>query len=275
MSCTSLACELGSLARPGLVDGPSIIAGDVGDIFGRLQPPLDLEARHAHPHQLRDNLERREVLRAEEVADVSEVDRLAIHDDLIGHPASLGALAPVRRPAAEGLARQALAGVGHAEGAVHEDFEGQGGLRRGSCAISPSDNSRARMTREQPSSFARWTPSTLVMDIWVEAWISRSGVRARIKPREAQILDDHGVHPGVDDLADERLDAIQLRREDQRIQGHIAPDAPPMEQGHDFGQFVGLEVGGAGAGVVALESEIDGVGPVLDGRDQARPVPCR
>ena len=32
----------------------------------------------------------------------------------------------------------------------------------------------------QPSSRASATPSSLVIDIWVEAWISRSGVMARI-----------------------------------------------------------------------------------------------
>ena len=36
------------------------------------------------------------------------------------------------------------------------------------------------MTREQPSSRASATPSALVTDIWVEAWISRSGVTARM-----------------------------------------------------------------------------------------------
>ena len=46
------------------------------------------------------------------------------------------------------------------------------------------------MTRVQPSSRASATPSSLVIDIWVEAWISRSGVIARISrasPRSCTI----------------------------------------------------------------------------------------
>ena len=56
---------------------------------------------------------------------------LAIADDLVGEPAGLGAFASVGRSAAEGLAGQALAGVGHAERTVDEDLDGKLGFVRG------------------------------------------------------------------------------------------------------------------------------------------------
>ena len=67
-----------------------------------------------------------------------QVLELAVADDLVGHPAGLGALAAVGRPAAEGLAGQALAGVGDAEGPVDEDLDRQLGL-----LADPGDLARA------------------------------------------------------------------------------------------------------------------------------------
>ena len=97
---------------------------DVGDVLGRLEPALDLQARHAQLDQLRDQVVRGKVLRAEEILSLVQVHELAVADDLVGHPAGLGTLAAVRRAAAQGLAGQALAGVGHAERAVDEDLDG-------------------------------------------------------------------------------------------------------------------------------------------------------
>ena len=67
----------------------------------------------------------------------------------------------------------------------------------------------------------------------------------------------------------------QLAREDQCIQGHVTLDAAAVQQGHHLGQVGAVEVGGADAGVVPLEAEIDGVGAVLDGGDQAGPIAGR
>ena len=103
--------------------------GDVGHVFGRLEPPFDLEARHPQLDQTGDQVERREVLGAQQVLDVAQVADLAVADDLIGQAARLGTFATVGRPPAEGLTGQALARVRHAERSVDEDLDGQlGGL---------------------------------------------------------------------------------------------------------------------------------------------------
>ena len=71
-----------------------------------------------------------QVLRAQEVLDVLQVDEAAVADDLIGHPARLGTFAPVGRAAAERLTRQALTRIRHAERAVDKHLDGELGHRR-------------------------------------------------------------------------------------------------------------------------------------------------
>ena len=112
-------------AGPGRVDRLAVVARDVGDVLGRLEPPFDLQAGDAQLDQLGDQVVGRQILGAQEILDVVEVDEPAVADDLIRHAARLGALAPIRRPAAERLAGQALSRIGHAERTVDEDFQGK------------------------------------------------------------------------------------------------------------------------------------------------------
>ena len=219
--------------------------GDVGDVLGRLEPALDLQAGDAQLDQLGDQVVRREVLRAEEVLRLAEVDVLAVADDLIGHPAGLGALAAVGRPAAEGLAGQALARIGHAERAVDEDLDRHVGLGRGPCAISSSDSSRARITREQPSSAASRDPF-LAGDRHLGRGVDlQVGSDGPDQPGQAQVLDDHRVDARHGQLADRRFDLGQLGREDQRIERDVASHPAAVEQRHDLGQVGPFEVGRA------------------------------
>ena len=48
-----------------------IDARDVGDVFRRLEPALDLQGRHADPHQLRQHFQPGQVLRAEQILPVA------------------------------------------------------------------------------------------------------------------------------------------------------------------------------------------------------------
>src|ERR1035441_1682322 len=41
---------------PQLVEGLPVNAGDVGNVFGRLEPPLDPERSHANPGQFRQQI---------------------------------------------------------------------------------------------------------------------------------------------------------------------------------------------------------------------------
>ena len=104
------------------------MSGDVGHVLRRLEAALDLQAGDAQLDQSRNQVVSRKVLGAQKILSLPEIHGLAVADDLVGHPAGLGALAAVRRAAAQRLAGQALARIGHAECAVHEDLDRQSGL---------------------------------------------------------------------------------------------------------------------------------------------------
>ena len=91
-----------------LVESVSINAGDVGDVFGRLQSPFDLEARNARVDELPYQVVGREVLRAEKIFSVAKRDDVAIAHQIIRHATRLRALAAIGAAAAERFAGQAL-----------------------------------------------------------------------------------------------------------------------------------------------------------------------
>jgi hypothetical protein len=112
------------------VEGRAVDAGDVGDVLGALEPAFNLERGDAGPDEVGQHVETGKVLRAEQVAAVAEVHGPAVGDKLVGHAARLGAFAAVGGAAAEGLAGEALSGIGDAERAMHEDLEWHGGRAR-------------------------------------------------------------------------------------------------------------------------------------------------
>ena len=71
------------------------------------------------------------------------------------------------------------------------------------------------------------------------------------------------------------LQVGQLAGKGQRVQGHVSFDTPAVQEGHHLGQVGPVEVVGPDSRVMALEAEIDGVGAVLDGGDQAGSIPGR
>ena len=88
-------------AGDGAVDRRAVVPRDVGHIFGGLEPPFDLERRHARRDQFGRQRVGREVLRREQILLIAEVDVLAVADEVVGQPAGLGALAAVGAAAAE------------------------------------------------------------------------------------------------------------------------------------------------------------------------------
>ena len=120
--------ELDRPAGPRAVDRLPVMARDVGHILRRLEASFDLQAGDAELDQAGDQVEGGQVLRAEQVLRFTEVNGLAVADDLVGHAASLGALAAIGRPAAERFAGEALARIRDAERTVNEHFERHVGL---------------------------------------------------------------------------------------------------------------------------------------------------
>jgi hypothetical protein len=79
---------------------------------------------------------------------------------------------------------------------VHEHLELDVG-RVADGAMSSRESSRARITREAPSSRASSTEPASVQVICVEAWIGSSGATARDEARDAEVLHDDGVDAGA------------------------------------------------------------------------------
>ena len=108
---------------PQIIQGLAVDAGDVGDVFRRFEPAFDFQRGDAGADQLRQHFQPGEILRAEQIFPVAERHRLAVGDQIVGHPAGLRAFAAVGRASAQRFARQALAGIGDAERAVNEDLQ--------------------------------------------------------------------------------------------------------------------------------------------------------
>ena len=121
--------ELNRLLCERRVDRAAIVPSDVRDVLGRLQPAFDLERDHARVDQLWRQLIRRQVLWAEQIFLIAEIDVLAVTDQLVGQSAGLSTLPAIRAAAAERFARQALAGVRDAECSMHERLQRHFGLR--------------------------------------------------------------------------------------------------------------------------------------------------
>ncbi len=261
-------------ALPGSVQGLAVVLGDVGHVFGRLQAALDLQARDTQLNQSGNQVVRRKILRAQEILDVVEILKRAVADDLVGHPARLGALAPVGRSTPECLAGQALTGVGHAERSVHEDLDREPGSTAdpgdlGQRELAGEDDARTAQLARQPDPLGARDRH---LGRGVDLQVGRQGAD---QPGQAEVLDDHRIDPRFDQVAERFLQVGQLAGEDQGVEGDVSPDPPAVQQAHDLGEVGAVEVGGAGAGVVPLEAKVNGVRAVLDGCDQACPIPGR
>ena len=114
----------GKLLRRGLAalrQRPFINAGDQRGIFRPLHAALDLQGMDAGLLQLGKMLRQRKILQAQRMLH-------ALAGKAVGHPAGLGAQAPVARPSADGCGKIALTGIAHAKGPVDKDLDLNGGV---------------------------------------------------------------------------------------------------------------------------------------------------
>ncbi|OQB92401.1 MAG: hypothetical protein BWX86_01839 [Verrucomicrobia bacterium ADurb.Bin122] len=258
----------------GAVEGLAVHARDAGDVLRGFEAALDLERGDAEAHELGQQVDAGEVLRAEQVFAVAERDELPIAEELVRQAAGLGALAAVGGAAAERLAREALAGVGHAEGAVHEDLqrERRGGLGRldggevgEGVFAGEHDELRAELAGKLHAGGAG--------DRHLRGGVDREIGRERAdEAGDADVLHDGGIDSGGDDGAQVALGVGEFVGEDEGVEGDVAAHAALVEERHEPGQVGEREVVGAHAGVEALEAEVDGIGAVFDGGAHALPV---
>lgn len=83
---------------------------------------------------------------------------------------------------------------------------------------------------------------------------------------EPQVLHDEGVDPRPVGLAHHLQGLRQLALAQQGVQGQVDLDPPPVAVVHRAAQLLLVKVLGAAAGAELLGPQVDGVGPVEDGR---------
>jgi hypothetical protein len=258
-----------------LVERAPVGRGHVGDVLRRLEPPLDLERTHARPQQLRQQVERREVLRRKQVPHRAELPSLAVDDQVVRHAARLRALAAIGGAAAPDLARQALARPAHAERAVHEDLE----LEVGPLVDARDllDRQLARQDRAHDPEPPRELAALGRRDRHLRRGVQRQPRHDLLRePRDAEVLHDRRVRARLVDPAQLLARERQLLLEDERVERDVALHAAPVQLGHHCAEAVEREVGRASARVESvLQPEVDRVGAVLDGGAQALEVAGR
>ncbi len=199
-------------AGPGGVDRLAVVTRDVGDVFGRLEPPFDLQAGDPQLDQLRDQVVGGQVLWAQKILDVVKVDAPAVADDLIRHAAGLGALAPIRRAASQGLAGEALSRIGDAERTVNEHFD-----RKVDRPADPADLSQCQLAcQDDPraTELAGERDPFLARDRHLGRRVDLEVGRDRVdQPGQSQVLHDDRVDAGRGQVADRALQGRSARRE--------------------------------------------------------------
>ncbi len=252
-----------------LVDRRPIVPRHGRHVLGGLEPSFDLQRRDPGRHEPRHELPRREILRREQIPLVAEIFVAAVADELVGEPAGLGALAAVGAPAAERLAREALAGVGHAERSVDEDLElerclrpdrrdlGHRQLPRDHDPLDPERLGEADRLRARERHLRRGVQGERRADLPHER-------------RRPDILQEHGIDAGLGDGRHRVGEGVELVGEDERVERGIALEAPEVERPHQLRERLDGKVRRAGPRVEAdVEPEVDRVGAVLDGGPDA------
>jgi hypothetical protein len=267
----------GGRGRAHFIEGLAIDARDAGDVFGGFEAALDFEGGDAGADEIGQDIEAGEVLRAKEVAAVTEINFLAVGDEIVREAASLGAFAAVGGAAAEGFAGEALARVGDAEGAVDKDLERQrrrGGLGLGCLdGLDLGDGIFAGEDDELRAEIAGEADAGGAGDRELRRGVDRKIGRERAdESADPDVLDDGGIDTGGDDGAQVRFGVGQLGGEYERVERDVAADAAMVEKLHERGQIGLREIFRAHAGVETLEAEVDGIGAVFDGGAGAFPV---
>ena len=268
-----LVAGFAGLACQGGVDGFPVNLADGGHILGGLQASLDLETFDARGDQVRNVVHRREVLRGEQVALVTQIAERPVHDKFVRHPAGLGAFAAVGTPLAERLARQALAGVGDAERAVDKDLERHPLLVE---ALEFPQREFAGQDRAGDPEIAGHL-DTLRRG---EGHLGR-GVDGKFRndrgrqTHQTDVLNDQRIDAGTVQEAQVLRRVIEFSGEDKGIERHVGLHPVAVAEGGDLGKLLLGEIIGAQSGIEAGQAEEHRIGAIGNRRLQAIPPPGR
>ena len=267
--------------REGAVDQFPVVVGRRGDVERALHPALDLERGDAGVAQGPDLVRQGEVFHGEQKAAfggnvqhrTSNVERRTTvrtpwtaNRELI--PAHVRTAAAVAAAAEDVGGEEAQAAVGVAERAVDEGL----GLDVGHGGDDLADLVQRQLARERDAGEPEVAQGLDALPV-VNGHL-RAGVEPELREvlvdssKDAQVLDDHGVHADVGHGREQLHQGLQLVLQDQRVDGgeHLAAGLERVGVGGDRVRLLEREVGRLGAGGEALEAEVDGVRPVVERR---------
>ena len=244
--------------RGGLVDRGAIGGGDGGDVFGALQPALDLEAVDAGLAQIVQRAERAEILRREQIA------VRVLHP--VAHPARLSAAAAVSATPADHSRKQALPRAGHAQRAVDKRFQFDSRIRArlnlGQGHLAGEHGAGEAVSRQKFHTGA-------VVRGHLRAGVQREPRRdGAHRARDAEVLNERGVRAGGGDRFDGAAQGGELVLADHRVQRDVDAHAARMAIANRLRQLIGRKVAGAVPGIEIAHAEVDGVRAVLHGGDE-------
>ena len=234
-------------ALQNLVQQGAVMGGDVFHIAHVFVASFDFEAANARVNQRLHVGALVVVFHAQHVFVVRHEAALVVHH-LVGQAAGLAAVAPVGAAACVGMADEALAAVGHAQGTVYKEFEG--------CALALSMRAQrhvdARDLRQRQFAGQHQLAQACVLqktgffgraNVGLGAGMQLNGWQVEFQ--QAHVLDDECVHPRVVELAHELAGRFQLVVAQDGVQRDKNPAVKAVRVLHEAGNVLHGVVGAA------------------------------
>ncbi len=268
------------LPRSELIQRLSVNPSDAGHVLRRLETSFDFQGSDSALDELWQDLQSGKILRRQQITAVAQVHGASIRHQFVGQPAGLRAFAAIGAAATQGFAGQALSGVSHAQGAVDEHLQRKcrrlpAGIRLGRAdrldflqRIFPGQHHQ--LATQLPDQLHPRGAGHRHLGTRMNRKIGRQPAN---QPTDADILHDGCVHAGGDEAAQIFGGGRKLVGKHQRIERHVTPHAPPVQKRHQRREIGCGEIARPHPGIEAVESEIDGVRPILHGRAGALPIP--
>ena len=241
-------------------------------VVRRFQTPLDFKTRHARPHQFRNHVHRRQILRAQQIPHLIHRLGLAINHQLVGHPAGLRTLTSVRRTLTQTFRGQTLTRIRHTKRAMHEH------LQRHLTFLVHATNFLHRHFPRQNRPIELKKAINKSHPLRRGDRHLRRGMELHFRRNllhqlgHAQILHNHRIHSGPRHDLNLLHCSLQLSGKNQRIEGHKSFHPVTMQKLHQFRQIGLLEIVRPHPGIEPWQTKENGIRPVRHRSPRAIPI---
>ena len=249
------------------VDGGPVYLRHCSHIFRPLHPSLQLEGGHTHIFQLLHVVYQTVILETQGVAVLPAVIAVAL-------TAWLGAAAPVSGPSADCRRQIALTGIAHAQCAVTEHFNFDGGVLADIADLLTAQLPAENYPLETPCG-AELHPGQGVNGHLGGAVNGNFRGNLSAETDNPQILHDERIHTAGGCLTDQGRCSIGFLIRYQSVQRQVDGNTPDMAVFCGFCQSLRGKIFGALTGVKLAAAKINGVGAVLHCGTQGIHRPCR